>query len=145
MFEVLRYAKAQINVPYKWGGDNPLEGFDCSGFVQWVLASVGLDPEGDQTAQTLYNHFKLQGEVIGKLEPGALVFYGPGRKHIKHVAIGIDRYRVIEAGGGDRTTQTHRDACKKGACVRERLYDHRKDLVVIIKPDYHTIGNALNL
>jgi cell wall-associated NlpC family hydrolase len=145
MFEVIRYAKAQMNVPYKWGGQNPMEGFDCSGFVQWVLASVGLDPAGDQTAHSLYLHFRTQGELLNDPVPGSLIFYGPGPHSIKHVAIAIDKYRVIEAGGGDRTTKTFKDACKDGACVRERLYNHRKDLVAIIRPDYNTIGNALNL
>ena len=136
---LIDYALSMLGVPYKWGGSNSLEGLDCSGFIQCILASAGIDPPGDQTAQSLYNAFEKNG-AHGTPSPGALVFYGRSVTKITHVAFCIDPYRVIEAGGGDSTTKTKEDAAKRGACVRIRLIDHRSDRVAIIKPSYIKIG-----
>src|SRR3990172_6729299 len=120
MFHLLEYAKSFIGLPYRWGGDDPIEGMDCSGLVQEILASVGMDPPGDQTAQKLYDHFSLHGKigVYGEELVGALAFFGPDNKHISHVAFCIDQYRMIEAGGGGSQTKTREDAAKQNAFVR---------------------------
>ncbi|SMF14993.1 C40 family peptidase [Desulfovibrio gilichinskyi] len=39
---VVNVARAQIGKPYKWGGDSPLKGFDCSGLVWWVYKKHGI-------------------------------------------------------------------------------------------------------
>src|SRR5262245_15294757 len=35
---LIRTARSLEGTPYQWGGDDPSSGFDCSGFVQYVLA-----------------------------------------------------------------------------------------------------------
>ncbi len=133
------YALSHIGVPYKWGGSNPLEGFDCSGFVQWLLVSCGVDPVGDQTAQALYNFFESKGGR-DKWALGSLAFYGKSVNQISHVAFCLDQFRCIEAGGGDSTTFTREIAAKQNACVRIRMIKARKDFLCVIKPSYATIG-----
>ena len=39
---VVRTARTQIGVPYKWGGASPKEGFDCSGYLVWVFSRHGI-------------------------------------------------------------------------------------------------------
>ncbi len=39
---VVKTARAQIGRPYKWGGSDPREGFDCSGLVWWVYKKHGV-------------------------------------------------------------------------------------------------------
>ena len=39
----VKYAMAFIGTPYVWGGDDPMGGFDCSGFCIEVLKGVPVD------------------------------------------------------------------------------------------------------
>lgn len=133
------YALSFLGQPYAWGGDDPVDGYDCSGLVQEILASVGADPAGDQTAQTLYEHFRRQGRITTP-QLGALVFYGENRNAITHVAFCLDRHRVIEAGGGGSKTKTRADAARQNAFVRIRPYDHRKDVLAVWMPEYVSVS-----
>ena len=138
--DILRnYAMHFVGTPYKWGGDDPMDGFDCSGFIQELLASAGMDPPGDQTAQKLFDHFEKYGQW-NIYKCGALAFYGKSVAEITHVAMLIDGYRIIEAGGGGSKTKSKQDAIDQNAYVRVRLLRNRKDLVAVILPRYTTIG-----
>jgi cell wall-associated NlpC family hydrolase len=128
-----------IGTPYKWGGSNPVEGFDCSGFVQWLLKSVGINPPADQTAQALYDHFVKTGSENSD-QPGTLVFFGKSVNEITHVAMLLDAYRYIEAGGGGKLTLTREDAAACSACVRVRHVSSHQDIVAKVRPRYATIG-----
>jgi hypothetical protein len=101
-------AKRLINLPYRWGGNDPMEGFDCSGLVIEILQSAGLFPRNkDTTAHGLSLLFP-ETEVIG---PGVLVFYDwNSDKRFDHVemVIAIDEdgelYTIGASDGDDRTT-----------------------------------------
>lgn len=133
---LIAYAMAHVGLPYRWGGDDPIEGYDCSGLVQEILASVGADPAGDQTADGLYRHFVKYGHKIDAPAPGALAFYGT-QARIKHVGFCLDSHRMLEAGGGGSKTLTVGDAAAQNAYVRIRTVKFRKDLVEVILPRYH--------
>ena len=49
--EVTKY----IGRPYVWGGSNPTEGFDCSGFVCWSFTKSGAYYLPRTTAQNIFN------------------------------------------------------------------------------------------
>ena len=136
---VYDYAMSLLWVQYRWGGENPLVGFDCSGLCQELLRSVGLDPLGDQTAQGLYDYFSSNGS-INQWGCGALAFYGESVKKVVHVGMCLDNYRMIEAGGGDSSVVDLATAQAKGACVRLRPIKGRKDFLCVIKPFFRTIG-----
>jgi cell wall-associated NlpC family hydrolase len=136
---LIRYAMSFVGLPYRWGGDDPMEGFDCSGLVQEILASAGMDPPGDQTAQALYDHFEKTG-TVGAVGPGVLAFYGQSVRKITHVGFCIDQYRMVEAGGGGSRTINLKAAVDQNAYVRIRLVTTRKDLVATINPRYKPIG-----
>lgn len=142
MYLLRDYAVSFVGTRYRWGGDNPLVGYDCSGFVQEILKSVGMDPPGDQTAQGLYNFFEPKS-TAGVFRCGALAFYGASVKQISHVAIMVDPYRIVEAGGGGPNVKTRETAEQLGAFVRVRLVKYRSDFLVTLFPGYPTIGVPL--
>lgn len=137
LLEFHNFALSFLGLPYKWGGDDTIQGYDCSGLVQDLLAYFGLDPKGDQTAQALYNHFYNTGIVKNYLHErtASLAFYGKSESKITHVAMFVNGEVVIEAGGGGSRTRTEEDAANQNAFIRCRPYNYRKDLIAIIKPN----------
>ena len=130
----IEYAKSFIGVPYKWGGETPMAGYDCSGFVQEILSSVGLDPVGDQTAQALADYYVSFGKVVEKPKAGCLVFFGQARIKITHVGFMINNFQMIEAGGGGRQVVDKQSAIDHRAFIRVRPYTYRSDLIYLIDP-----------
>jgi cell wall-associated NlpC family hydrolase len=128
---MLSYAALFVCKPYIWGGDDPIIGFDCSGFVQECYSAIGLDPVGDQTAQGLYDYYS-NNNWIEKKQRGSILFFGKSRSKITHTAIAIDEDFMFEAGGGNSTTINLVEAAKKNAFIRLRPI--RKDLVAYLYP-----------
>lgn len=131
---IIDYAKSFIGKPYRWGGNGPL-GFDCSGFVQEVLASVGLDPKGDQSAQALYDYFTINGRLLIVDTPsgGDLVFYGENPKRISHIALMLNDWQQIGANSGDSTCTDLVNAERLGAMVKVRPWNYRKDFIAFVR------------
>ena len=70
--DVVAYSYKFLGIPYLWGGTTP-DGFDCSGFVQYVYAHVGV-----VIGRTTYDQIKDGVEVSrDKLQPGDLIFLEP--------------------------------------------------------------------
>lgn len=132
------YAMRLVGKPYIWGGDDSIEGYDCSGLVIELLTSCGLFPHGkkhDTNAQGLYNKFVKVG-ISSEKGLGSLVFFGRDSTKITHVGFMLDDFRMIEAGGGGSKTKTVQDAIDQNAFIRIRPINIRNDIVEIIKLDY---------
>lgn len=137
------YALSMLGTPYKFGGNNPIDGIDCSGYVCELLRSAGLLGKEDLSAQGLYDKFSEQeNTTLNERVFGALIFFGKSTSEISHVAWGWDSFRMLEAGGGDRLTLTKADAAAKNAFVRPRPIEWRSDLVAILKPSYSKINTV---
>lgn len=123
-----------LGKPYIWGGDDAVQGFDCSGFAIEILKSVGLLPrEGDWTAQGLKDYFK--DYVEGTPGPGKLVFWtGADKKKIIHVEICIDKELSIGASGGGSKTLTVQDAIDQNAYIKIRPFNSRAHLWGFVDP-----------
>ena len=67
---VVGIAMHYLGTPYVWGGASP-SGFDCSGFVMYVFAQVGVSLPHSSYAQYGYGSAVSRGD----LQPGDLVFF----------------------------------------------------------------------
>ncbi len=73
---VVGIAMHYLGVPYVWGGSTPL-GFDCSGFVAYVFAQIGVS-----LPHSSYAMYGMGTAIsIGDLQPGDLVFF-TGASHM---------------------------------------------------------------
>ena len=67
---VVGIAMQYLGVPYVWGGSSPA-GFDCSGFIQYVFAQVGVQLPHHAASQYSYG----VPVPYGEMQPGDLVFF----------------------------------------------------------------------
>lgn len=125
----------ELGKPYVWGAEGP-EAYDCSGFVQFALAPLNLDPPGDQTAAGLYRFFsrgRATPVPAAQSDLGDLVFFG-SEEAVTHVGLAWGKQEIIEAGGGGRNTTTPQIARQQKAEVRIKPIARRGDLVAILRP-----------
>ncbi len=98
--EILMNALSLTGVKYKFGGNSPETGFDCSGFVKYVFeqaANLTL-PHGARAISQLGQQIP-----VDQLQPGDLVFFNTLKTAFSHVGIYIGEGRFIHApssGGG---------------------------------------------
>jgi len=81
---IVEYAKTLLGTPYAYGGNTP-SGFDCSGFVQYVMSNSGVTMPRTSTDQ-----YSI-GDRVDKsqLMPGDLVYfkYSASSYRLNHVGI----------------------------------------------------------
>ena len=84
-------AESQLGVPYVWGGETPGVGFDCSGLTAWAWGQAGV-PLPHYSGSQMSDSAPVP---VSDLEPGDLLFYGPGGS--QHVAMYVGGGEMIEA------------------------------------------------
>ena len=103
---MLEEAEKYLGTPYVWGGSSPETGFDCSGYVCWVLNQSGWDV-GRTTANGLWQQAAKVSEHEAK--PGDLVFFQgtydtPGASH---VGLYVGDGMMISAGDPIKYSNIH--------------------------------------
>ena len=92
--EVLVNALSLTGVRYKYGGNSPETGFDCSGFVRYVFkqaTSLSLPHSAMAISQLRKSVPK------DELQPGDLVFFNTLRSTFSHVGIYLGNNRFIHS------------------------------------------------
>ena len=89
---IVSYARSMIGVPYRYGGNSPYRGFDCSGLVYHVFRRHGIWVPRTARAQAAV------GRPVPRrlLKPGDLVFFW-SRRWKWHVGIYIGGRRFVHA------------------------------------------------
>jgi cell wall-associated NlpC family hydrolase len=87
------FALGQRGKPYRWGAEGPAA-FDCSGlsWAAWRSAGVAIP-------RTAAGQLAGLPRVRGRLQPGDLVIYPTSGPTRRHVAVVVDRGRMVEALG----------------------------------------------
>ena len=91
---LINNAMQLIGVRYRWGGNTPQSGLDCSGFVRYVFNDTFGFLLPRKSAQ-----MSKVGLEIGKeeLRPGDLVFFNTMRHAFSHVGIYVGNNKFIHA------------------------------------------------
>jgi cell wall-associated NlpC family hydrolase len=83
-----------VGVPYRWGGNTPTSGFDCSGLVRYVLGRAADVNLPRTTADMSSRGASIDPDQIA---PGDLIFFNTtGRPH-SHVGIYVGKLRFVNA------------------------------------------------
>lgn len=90
---ICKTAKSELGLPYQWGGDNPEDGFDCSGFSQYVFQQQGI-----HIPRTAAQQFQSLTPIrTADLQEGDLVFFKIHGRRISHVGIYIGHGEFIHS------------------------------------------------
>jgi len=90
---LIENAQALAGRPYRFGGTTPA-GFDCSGYTQYVFATIGIHIPRTADAQ-----FAAGRKITGDPLPGDLVFFQTYDYGASHVALYLGGGTFINAIG----------------------------------------------
>jgi cell wall-associated NlpC family hydrolase len=91
--QAVRIALQFLGVPYRWGGADPISGFDCSGLALYVYAQLGVRLDHYTGSQFEQGRRLLPWE----LQPGDLVFFHQSSRGPQHEGIYIGGGRFVQA------------------------------------------------
>jgi cell wall-associated NlpC family hydrolase len=94
------HARELLGTRYKWAGVTPKTGLDCSGFVKYVFAKLGIDLP-HRAAELA----KLGGSIdkdTTNMQPGDLLVFGKG-KRITHVGMYVGDGMMIHASSSNKS------------------------------------------
>jgi cell wall-associated NlpC family hydrolase len=93
--DILFRAIGLVGTPYRWGGNTPQSGFDCSGLIVYVfheVAGIGLP----RTVQDIYA-VDLGQVRRDRLQAGDLVFFNTAGRNVSHIGIYVGQDRFVHA------------------------------------------------
>ena len=110
--EISEFAMQYLGYAYTYGGSSPDTGFDCSGFVYYVLNHTGHKTSARSSLELYRASTKITKD---ELLPGDLVFFTGtyGNAEVSHVGMYIGEDRMIHSG--DETT---------GVCIANLWEDY---------------------
>jgi cell wall-associated NlpC family hydrolase len=93
--DVLIRAIGLVGTPYRYGGNTPAGGFDCSGLVDFVF----LDAAGLRLPRSTHELIDLDAPSVKRkhLRPGDLLFFNPGGGPTSHIGIYVGDGRFVHA------------------------------------------------
>lgn len=101
--DILFRAIGLVGTPYRWGGNTPSGGFDCSGLVDYIYRTSA----GIKLPRTSHQMAKVHGQKVSKmthLASGDLVFFDIGGA-ISHVGVYVGKGRFVHAPNSGGTVR----------------------------------------
>jgi peptidoglycan DL-endopeptidase CwlO len=95
---VLATADQYLGTRYRYGGETPAAGFDCSGFVQYVFGRNGVDLPRNSRQQATAG--RALAARVDSLRPGDLMLFSSKGVRIDHVAIYVGNNRMLHSSAG---------------------------------------------
>jgi cell wall-associated NlpC family hydrolase len=86
-----------VGAPYRWGGESPASGFDCSGLVRWAYGRLGVDvPHSSYALWNTGRPVARSGMKVGDI----LVFSGLG-----HVGLYVGNGHMVHSPYSGKTVE----------------------------------------
>ena len=95
---MVKIAWSTIGTPYKWGGNNPQQGFDCSGLMTYIHKNA-LGKRIPRTAAQQRDSSRTIN--YNQLQPGDMLFFKTSAKS-NHVGIYVGNRQFIHAPSGGK-------------------------------------------
>ncbi len=92
---VVRTATEAMGTPYKWGGTDQQEGFDCSGLIQYAYGKHGIVLPRRSAEQAGYG--RAVARAVDSLAPGDILTFSSGGKGITHVGLYVGGGQFIHS------------------------------------------------
>ena len=101
--DILLRAIALVGTPYRWGGNTPAGGFDCSGLVDYIYqAAIGRRlPRSSRDMAAMDGHTVQR---MTQLASGDLVFFASSGD-ISHVGVYVGKGRFVHAPNSGGTVR----------------------------------------
>jgi len=101
--DILFRAIALVGTPYRWGGNTPAGGFDCSGLVDYIYqAAIGRRlPRSSRDMAAMDGHTVQR---MTQLASGDLVFFASSGD-ISHVGVYVGKGRFVHAPNSGGTVR----------------------------------------
>lgn len=85
--DIAEFGQKFVGTNYKYAGQSPSTGFDCSGFTSYVMKGFGISLSPASAAQSGAGRLVDADRVL----PGDLLFFGESSQKIQHVALVVKR------------------------------------------------------
>ncbi|GLY13953.1 NlpC/P60 family protein [Kineosporia rhizophila] len=114
--QAVSIAKQYLGVPYRWGGNDPSTGLDCSGFTKLVFGQLGIDLPRTSAQQATVG---TRVSSLAAAQPGDLVFFN---SPVSHVGIYLGGGKMIDAPKAGDVVRI-RDVYETPAHIRRVISD----------------------
>ena len=101
--DILFRAIGLVGTPYRWGGNTPAGGFDCSGLIDYIYRTAA----GIKLPRTSHDMASMDARKVRKmtqLASGDLVFFDIGGA-ISHVGVYVGKGRFVHAPNSGGTVR----------------------------------------
>ncbi len=93
---ILAAAFSSLGVHYRWGGNSPRQGFDCSGLTRFAHKKVNITIPRTALKQSQASRTLQRRD----LRPGDMIFFKTSGRVVNHVGIYIGNGQFIHAASG---------------------------------------------